>query len=503
MAKRKQDKQNRYDSKLLVIVIILSFIPFFTYSVFEVSRKLISSNEKYIKLAHYLGFTTAFLVVLILSIVFGHYIRAVNDKKILVNTLELRHITNSIHAGVVNFLIENKYKIIYASDGFYDIIGYSKEEVSDHSNSMLNYIYEEDLNAFKFPTYGVRVGDYVQKEFRIITKSNEVKWILFNGNYSEGKEGHTISAVMVDITESKQLHDRLIVEEQRYRVATEITNDVLFEYDIVKDIMHLPELYRGFFDIDNHIVDFSKQNELFNRTIHPEDIGLFEEFYDALIHGTALIEAEFRILDDKKEYAWCHIKGKTIYDEKMKPIKVIGKLVNINLYKKDYEILEYKAKRDPLTGVFNRNVTRELIENHIHRYKDQQHTFMIIDIDNFKNINDKYGHLVGDKVLSYVINQVKIIFSNGEIIGRIGGDEFIVFVGDTADKETIILKAEILHRTLQTIYRDGENVISLSGSIGISTYPKDGQTYEELLERADKAMYEVKEHGKDGFRMYA
>lgn len=502
MGKGNQDKQNSFNPKLILIVILLSFLPILAFSVFEVSKGKISSNEEYVKIAHFFGFVVAFIIVLILSVIIGQYVRAVNDKKILVNTLELKHITNSIHAGVVNILLENNYGITYASDGFYDIIGYSKEEVEKDNNSILSYIYEKDLNIFQFPINGVRIGDYIQKEFRILTKNKDVRWILFNGNYSEGKDGHTISAVLVDITETKQMHERLLLEEQRYRVATEISNDVLFEYDIENDYMKYVDRFRDLYNMNPNIPNFTKPNVHCKEKIHPEDLGLFLEYCKALSSGKALIEAEFRILDKKKEYVWCHLCGKTIYDETMQPIKVIGKLVNIDLYKRDYEILEYKAKRDPLTGVFNRNVTRDMINSYIEKYKEKQHTFMVVDIDDFKNINDQYGHLQGDKILSFVINQVKIIFSSGEIIGRIGGDEFVVFIGNTSDKETILTKADLLRRALQTVYHDAEFDISLSGSIGISTYPQDGQTYEELFERADKALYDVKEQGKDGYKLF-
>jgi diguanylate cyclase (GGDEF)-like protein/PAS domain S-box-containing protein len=503
MVKGNQDMQNRFNPKMILVVILLSSIPILTFSILEVSMGVISENEDYVKTAHFLGFAVAFIIIFIISMIIGQYIRAVNDKKVLVATLELKHITNSIHAGVVNFLLEKNYGITYASDGFYDIIGYSKEEVEKNNNSILKFIHEEDIEKFQFPIHGFRIGDYIQKEFRIRTKSQEIRWILFNGNYSEGKDGHTISAVLVDITESRQMHERLLVEEQRYRVATEISNDILFEYDIKKDYMKYAERYRDLYNMDPSIPDFTGQYEFFEKIIHPEDIGLFIEYCKSLGSGKALIEAEFRLLDKNNNYVWCHLCGKTIYDEKMQPIKVIGKLVNIDLYKKDFEVLEYKAKRDPLTGVYNRNVVEDLINEYIEKNKEQQHTFMVVDIDDFKNINDQYGHQRGDKVLSFAINQVKLIFSSDEIIGRIGGDEFVVFIGDTTDEEMIFSKADILHKALQTVYHDNGFDISLSGSIGISTYPKDGQNYEELFERADHALYDVKEGGKDGYKLFA
>jgi diguanylate cyclase (GGDEF)-like protein len=127
---------------------------------------------------------------------------------------------------------------------------------------------------------------------------------------------------------------------------------------------------------------------------------------------------------------------------------------------------------------------------------------MIVDIDDFKSINDRYGHLQGDKILSFVINQVKMIFTGGEIIGRIGGDEFAVFIGDIANKEAVFNKADLLAQALRSVYREEEYEISVSGSIGVSLYPRDGKNYNQLLNCADKALYDVKDRGKDGFKLF-
>ncbi len=95
-----------------------------------------------------------------------------------------------------------------------------------------------------------------------------------------------------------------------------------------------------------------------------------------------------------------------------------------------------------------------------------------------------------------------MIFTTGEIIGRIGGDEFAVFIGNISSREAIIMKAELLRRALHTVYTEEGFEISLSGSIGVSMYPEDGNTYNQLLCCADKALYLVKDQGKDGFKLF-
>ena len=451
-----------------------------------------------------IGFFITLIVILISAIIYILRMKLDSEKKVEEASLELKRITNSVHAGFVNYIIEQNSKIIYASKGFYDIIGFTKDEVNKKFGSqVVSFVYENDRDKFLSWCENLSCGDYIQKEVRMITKSGELIWILINGNYIEDKNGyHTISAVLIDITESKLMQERLLLEEERYRVAAEISNDILFEYEIDDDLMKFADKYKELYGRDPILKNYSKSNEKINDMIHPEDIGVFSEYCRALRSGKEMIESEFRILDVKGEYVWCHTRGKTIYDDNKRPSRVIGKVVNIDLHKKELQTLEYKAKRDPLTGVYNKSTTKDLIDHYIVKHNSSNHIFMIIDIDDFKSINDRYGHLQGDKILSFVISQVKMIFTAGEIIGRIGGDEFAVFIGDITNKDTIFMKADLLQRALRTVYSEDDFKISISGSIGVSLYPRDGSNYNQLLNCADKALYDVKEQGKDGYKLF-
>ena len=109
----------------------------------------------------------------------------------------------------------------------------------------------------------------------------------------------------------------------------------------------------------------------------------------------------------------------------------------------------------------------------------------------------------GDKVLSYVIGRIKEVFSDGEIIGRIGGDEFVVFAGNITDVDEVLEKASILKRALDLTYTNELASIKISGSIGVAIYPEAGIHYEQLMEHADQALYHVKERGKNDFMLYS
>jgi diguanylate cyclase (GGDEF)-like protein/PAS domain S-box-containing protein len=418
--------------------------------------------------------------------------------------LELTKITNSIHAGLVHFVLEDNCRILYASKGFYDLLGYKKGEAkSENKLTLLDFVHSREQEVFR-DTKGQLTDKTISCEVRMQTKNGSTLYVLMNGNSSAGKDGkHTISVVFVDISEQKRMQETILLEGERYRIATELSKDVLFEYHISEDEMIHTEKFRELFGrnpITEHFYgDCNKRREL----VHPDDWGIYLEMCQELHEGNNIVEAEFRIKNRVGAYIWCQILGKTIYDDEKLPIRTIGKVVNIDLQKRELEALEYKATRDPLTGVYNKEVTIKKIDKYISGNKNSKHMLMFIDLDDFKKVNDTYGHLRGDRVLTYVINRIKELFTEGEIIGRIGGDEFVVFMGNVNEVEDVLRKAECLRSALETTYVDNDNTIPISGSIGIAIYPEDGLHYEQLMECADKALYRVKEQGKNNYMPYA
>ncbi len=304
------------------------------------------------------------------------------------------------------------------------------------------------------------------------------------------------------ITEQKQMQELILLEGERYRIAAELSQDVLFEYHIKTDEMIFSEKYRELFGMDPVIPAYRSMIEIRRHCIHPDDWGIYLEYGEELGQGNSKIEMEFRIKGLTGGYIWCQIMGKTIYDDDKQPLRVIGRLVNIDSQKRALEALEYKATRDPLTGIYNKEMTIKKIDKYISGNKHGRHVLMFIDFDDFKRINDTYGHLQGDKVLTHMINRIRIRFSEGEIIGRIGGDEFVVFVGDVSNIDETRSKADLLKDALDTTYVSNDQSIPISGSIGIAVYPEAGLFYEQLMDSADKALYQAKELGKNNYQLY-
>ena len=173
-----------------------------------------------------------------------------------------------------------------------------------------------------------------------------------------------------------------------------------------------------------------------------------------------------------------------------------------NMFKREIEQLERESKTDSLTGAYNKMATKQMIDTYIERHPDGAHMLLLIDVDNFKKVNDTYGHQCGDEVLTYVIQNLRNAYVSDEVIGRVGGDEFVVFIGDVKDKEQLLFKAQELHDLLHQPYKRGNQVVPVSASIGVAMYPEDGACYEELMYCADSALYEVKATQKGNFAIY-
>lgn len=159
------------------------------------------------------------------------------------------------------------------------------------------------------------------------------------------------------------------------------------------------------------------------------------------------------------------------------------------------ELLKY-AQTDALTGLYNKETTKLLTDELLSKDKEGIHAFLILDMDCFKQINDVYGHAVGDIVLQRFGKLLKRTFREGDILGRIGGDEFVVVMKNVQTKDIASKKAEELLAKTQGYKIDELKGKTISISIGISKAPQDGDCYMDLYKRADQALYQAKRSGK-------
>jgi len=172
-------------------------------------------------------------------------------------------------------------------------------------------------------------------------------------------------------------------------------------------------------------------------------------------------------------------------------------------HQRERAVLE-QAESDALTGLRNRHGIERFVAHALrHAQECEQNVgFMLIDLDGFKAVNDRYGHTSGDLVLVEVADRLRhCVRRASDLIGRLGGDEFVVVVPNAGVAPAMLaqLAGEIIASLSKPICLPGEIAVQISASVGIARFPLDGATLERLYERADQAMYAVKQDGKDGF----
>lgn len=187
-------------------------------------------------------------------------------------------------------------------------------------------------------------------------------------------------------------------------------------------------------------------------------------------------------------------------------VKGFIQIKDIDVEKKQQLELQYKAERDLLTGLYNKSTTEILISRQLTAAKGNavSGVLFIIDIDNFKTINDRLGHLYGDAVLSELSESLREIFRDFDIVGRIGGDEFLVFAEGLQKESAMVKKANsICTAFLQTYANEKNEGYTVSSSVGIAVFPRDGDNFETLFRCADAALYTSKAQGKNRFSFYS
>lgn len=292
----------------------------------------------------------------------------------------------------------------------------------------------------------------------------------------------------------------------RYEITSEQSQTVIFEYDYGKQLIE----FSGNTDFvfgENlkqlSIADFEKMTQ----RIHEQERNLLRKIRSAFKAGETSYSSELRILNEKGDYSWYRISGTLFFDTEKNPAKFIGNLVNVNEQVKLEQELKTQAETDLLSGLLNKVYFENRVAKHIADHKKNFiGAFFIIDLDNFKLVNDKLGHSFGDQAICDTANKISLVFSEKDYIGRIGGDEFCVFMclkPTVKDPSHIVeKKAATLRMILAEDYSNGETAVPVTPSVGISFYPKQGTTYKELFKFADMALYYVKNSGKNNFAVY-
>lgn len=429
-----------------------------------------------------------------------------NKKHIENKNRQLQSLASNIPGGVHrNIIVDGEPFVDFLSGGYLNIMGYKRHEFKKvFGKRIFDVIYEKDRERVK-REIKEQIGRHNRftVEYRIKRKDGSIIWLLDNGRIVKDRDGKIYSYnVAINITDSKLALEELRVSEERYRIITSQTDDIIFEWNVKDDLVFYSGNFEKNISSKSSFTDITRKIYETN-FIYNDDIKKFSEILNDIVKGEQYREAEIRIKKNSGVYIWCKIRITAIFDTNGDIYKAIGVIVNIDKEKKESEELLFKAQTDSLTGLYNKGTAEAMIEDYIqYENNNAKGALYLIDMDNFKSINDNLGHLAGDFVLTNMSSMLLDIFKEDSIIGRIGGDEFIVFLKSIDSEKMLYEKAEELVQGFRTNFTKEFSDYKVSGSIGIAKYPEHGTSFTKLYVNADKAAYVAKNKGKDNYCMF-
>ncbi|UDN62612.1 diguanylate cyclase domain-containing protein [Clostridioides sp. ES-W-0016-02] len=286
----------------------------------------------------------------------------------------------------------------------------------------------------------------------------------------------------------KSMNQKISLELKKHAEVYEMASEYFFEYDYKRDKLIVSMKGKG---ISTYYgISKSAMSEI--------EIEHNKKFFDVIKSQENGTTEMYSICADGSCH-WIRITSKIIYNEKSVPVYVIGKISNIDSEKEEKDKLLDKVQKDGLTNILNSAYIRKLTTESLSNLSPNKNgALLILDIDYFKSINDTYGHLIGDKILIDVAKVLARSFEKNDIVGRLGGDEFSIYIKDIINKEELVNKCNEVYKQIHLIKLPSGKSISISMGVVITKY---GQKYDELYQMADDALYDSKKQGRNKFKI--
>ena len=389
--------------------------------------------------------------------------------------------------------------------GVTDLAGYSEEELySRFGGRLMELVHPEDRELVR-DTIRQQLdrGSLVQLEFRVITRSGRVEWVMNRSRRVLDADGQEyLYSSLVDISATRQDRERLQKQLEQYEIILAQTENVLFDWDLAGDTIAFSHTWEAIFGFKPDIRSVWRTLES-GSFLHPDDVPLLYDAIRALQKGSDLEIAEARIATDKGRYLWCRFRASAIRDEARGLTRIVGIIINIDAEKQAEQLLQDRADRDALTKLLNKDAARKQAEEYLAQFpQGVSCALLIIDLDDFKQVNDQYGHLFGDSVLTRAAREIRNLVRSRDIVARIGGDEFMVLLRGVSDRGLVEARCQRLLAVFANAFRDGQQKLPLGCSIGAALSPEHGNAYVELFRRADQALYQAKARGKNTFVIF-
>lgn len=379
------------------------------------------------------------------------------------------------------------------------IAGYTKEEINALiKKDIYALISTEDYLLLLDSLQELEPNTVKSNTYRIKNKQNQIQWIFDQRQIINEENKSSYYVEVLDITEMKKVQEQLMISEERYQMILKETESVIFEWNTYTDQISFSDLWTSKYGYPNRLDDFLGFTSKYFEQRENSYIPLIE----SMVAGKVISDQIECILPKANgEEVWVKIFAKAILNDQGYLLRIVGSISDISQEKQASIQLLERAQKDGLTMTYNRVTLEKLITQEIEKHPEQCHIMFVMDIDNFKLINDTLGHACGDEALRKFSSALIANFRENDIVGRLGGDEFSVFMRypNEHTSEQIESKCRSFLTAISKISLSKNESHRIQCSIGIATYPADGKTYQQLYECADRRMYEAKNRGKNTF----
>ena len=417
------------------------------------------------------------------------------SKKKLEQTMNmLDKAVRNIPVGVGILKVEDGKAIpVYTSDQIFNI--FAADRGADNKSGHVNI-------AIDFPRNALSAGCHGDTTRLTYKEDGTPFWLNTRYNVAEEDGELMVYAALDDVSEKVEFDRRQTVQEQIYQLLLEESRTIIFDYNTESDVLtYYPWATQSEDGTRTPVVvnDF-KKNSLSNfEAIEAEYREPVREMIDNLSAAEGTEELPMRLnTSDGREKIWFRCLCKSISDEDGNVFRIIGKLEDVDDEVTQMNLVREKAKYDALcVDIYNKATTEDLIRKALER--NTKGSLLMLDIDDFKSINDSLGHLFGDEFLKTFATKLKSVFRGTDIVGRYGGDEFIVFLNH-ADPALAKKKAETVLQQISTI--EVPEIGNVKSSIGITISDSGNSDYIHLIKQADSALYQAKNNGKNCVVMF-
>jgi len=304
-----------------------------------------------------------------------------------------------------------------------------------------------------------------------------------------------------DITDERVAAVALHEGIEKLRLAVDAADLFYWEWDAASDRLQWGREPKGRSGLEDAVAQTMTQ---YRQLVHAED----QERYDAAGLAAARGEpyaVDVRLVGLDGEVRWTAMRGKMIFDAAGRPMRMIGVSQDVTERKRREDEDRFLAYHDTLTGLPNRRLLDDRLRQAVNlsQRRDTRVAVMLIDLDDFKRVNDQLGHRAGDAVLREVAQRLGGCVRKADTLARQGGDEFVVVIPDLPQAADCQVVAEKILRALAPGFRVDGGEFRIGASIGISIYPADAGDGDALLRNADAAMYRAKQQGRNNYRFYS